>query len=73
MKPGDSAFGPRKVPHVWAFVGDQSGRILFVVTPAGQIEAFFRAPLNADARPPQDPAYYRAYGIALVGPPLAIE
>src|SRR5512143_3284041 len=22
LKPGDSAFGPRKVPHVWAFVGD---------------------------------------------------
>lgn len=22
---------------------------------------------------PQDPAYYRAYGIELVGPPLAIE
>ena len=22
LKPGDSVFGPRKVPHVWAFVGD---------------------------------------------------
>jgi quercetin dioxygenase-like cupin family protein len=28
LKPGDSLFGPRKVPHVWAFVGDQPGRIL---------------------------------------------
>ncbi len=73
LKPGDSAYGPRRIPHVWSFVGDQPGRILFVFTPAGQMEAFFRAPLNADARPPQDPAYYRGYGMELVGPPLAIE
>ena len=32
LKPGDSAFGPRNVPHVWAFVGDQPGRILSVIT-----------------------------------------
>ena len=73
LKPGDSVFGPRKVPHVWTFVGDQPGRILFIFTPACQMEAFFQAPLNADARPPQDPAYYRRYGMELVGPPLAIE
>ena len=73
LKPGDSVYGPRKVPHVWAFVGDQFGRILFVFTPAGQMEAFFREPGKADARPPQDPAYYRAYGLEMVGPPLAIE
>ena len=36
LKPGDSAFGPRNVQHVWAFVGDQPGRILSVITPAGQ-------------------------------------
>ena len=73
LKPGDSVFGPRKVPHVWAFVGDQPGRILFVFTPAGQMEAFFREPGKTDKRPPQDPAYFRAYGMEMVGPPLAIE
>ena len=73
LKPGDSAFGPRNVPHVWAFVGDQIGRILFIFTPAGQIEAFFRDPGKADAIIPQDPAYFRAYGMELVGPPLAVE
>jgi len=73
LKPGDSVFGPRKVPHVWAFVGDQPGRLLSVVTPAGQVEAFFRATGKAHAPPPQDPAYYLAYGMELVGPPLAIE
>jgi mannose-6-phosphate isomerase-like protein (cupin superfamily) len=73
LKSGDSVFGPRKVPHVWAFVGDTPGRILFIFTPAGQIEAFFRAPGKADTIVPQDPAYFRAYGMELVGPPLAIE
>lgn len=73
LKSGDSVFGPRKVPHVWAYVGDQPGRILFIFTPAGQMEAFFRAPGKADVALPQDPAFFRAYGMELVGPPLAIE
>ena len=73
LKPGDSAFGPRKVPHVWTFVGDGLGRLLGAVTPAGQIEAYLRATAQAHAAPPQDPAYWRAYGFELVGPPLAIE
>ena len=73
LKPGDSLFGPRNVPHVWAFAGDPPGRILFVFTPAGQMEAYFRALGKGDARPPQDPDFYRAYGMELVGLPLAIE
>src|SRR5919202_907521 len=40
MRAGDSVFGPRGVPHAWAHVGDGPGRISFVVTPAGQLEAF---------------------------------
>jgi quercetin dioxygenase-like cupin family protein len=73
LQPGDSLFGPRKVPHVWTFVGDLPGRILFIFTPAGQMEAFFRTPGKPDGRPPQDPAFYRTYGMELIGPPLAIE
>ena len=73
LKPGDSVFGPRKVPHVWAFVGEGPGRILFAFTPAGQIEACFRGPGKTDVVVPQDQAYFRAFGMELVGPPLAIE
>jgi quercetin dioxygenase-like cupin family protein len=73
LKAGDSVFGPRQVPHVWAFVGDQSGRILFVFTPAGRMEAFFREIGKAHAEPPLDPDLFRAHGMELVGPPLAIE
>ena len=72
LKPGDSAFGPRKVPHVWAFVGDGLGRLLCTATPAGQLEAFFREIGKVNA-PPPDAALFRAYGMELVGPPLAIE
>jgi quercetin dioxygenase-like cupin family protein len=37
-KPGDSIFGPRKVPHVWACVSD-TGTLLMAVQPAGTLEA----------------------------------
>jgi mannose-6-phosphate isomerase-like protein (cupin superfamily) len=73
LKAGDSVYGPRGVPHVWAFVGDQPGRILFVFTPADQMEAFFRQIGRAHADPPLDPDFFRAYGMQVVGPPLAIE
>ena len=73
LQAGDSCFGPRKVPHVWTFVGNQVGRILFVFTPAGQMEAFFQETGQSNAMPPQDPDFFRTYGMELVGPPLAIE
>ena len=41
-----------KVPHVWTFAGDQTGRILFIFTPAGQMEAFFRDIGTTNSLPP---------------------
>ena len=73
MKPGDSLLAPRKVPHVWAFIGDTRGRMLIAFMPAGKMEAFFREVTKANAMPTQDPALWRAYGMELLGPPLAIE
>jgi quercetin 2,3-dioxygenase len=74
LKPGDSLLAPRKVPHVWAYIGDHGhGRILIVFTPAGKMEAFFREVTKADAMPPQDPALWRAHGMELLGPPLAVK
>ena len=69
---GDSILAPRKVPHAWAYVGDAKGRILITFMPAGQMEAFFREVTKANAMPPQDPALWRAHGMELVGPPLAV-
>ena len=70
--PGDSLLAPRRVPHVWAFVGDGRGRILITFSPAGRMEAFFRIVTKADAMPPQDPALWRAHGMELLGPPLKV-
>jgi hypothetical protein len=35
--PGDSLFAPRRVPHVWAHVGEGRGSILVAFTPAGKM------------------------------------
>jgi quercetin dioxygenase-like cupin family protein len=73
LRPGDSLLAPRRVPHVWAFIGDAPGRILVAFTPAGAMEAFFRAVTKANAMPPQDPELWRAHGMELLGPPLSLE
>lgn len=72
LGPGDSVLAPRQVPHVWAHVGEGSGRILVGFSPAGQMEAFFREVTAAGAMAPQDPQLWRAYGMELVGPPLPV-
>lgn len=72
LQAGDSVFAPRKVPHVWAYVGGTRGRMLFALTPAGKIEAFFREITQANAMAPQEPALWRRYDMELLGPPLPI-
>jgi mannose-6-phosphate isomerase-like protein (cupin superfamily) len=73
LQPGDSLLAPRRVPHVWAYAGDAQGRILIAFMPAGKMEAFFRLVTQANAMPPQDPELWRAHGMELLGPPLALE
>jgi mannose-6-phosphate isomerase-like protein (cupin superfamily) len=72
LTPGDSILGPSKVPHVWAFTGEQRGRILIAFMPAGKMESFFREVTKANAMPPQDPELWRAHGMELMGPPLQV-
>ncbi len=72
LQTGDSLLAPRKIPHVWAYVGDGRGRMLIAFLPAGRMEAFFRQVTQANAMPPQDPELWRAHGMELVGPPLAV-
>ncbi|HUG15271.1 MAG TPA: cupin domain-containing protein [Thermomicrobiales bacterium] len=73
IHPGDAVFGPRGVPHTWAHIGETLGRIVFVVSPAGQLEAFFRALSAINAVAPQDPAFWPPFGMELVGPPIDLE
>jgi len=73
LNPGDSLLAPRQAPHVWAYVGDARGRMLIAFMPAGKMEAFFREVTKANAMPPQDPELWRAHGMELLGPPLAVS
>jgi mannose-6-phosphate isomerase-like protein (cupin superfamily) len=70
---GDSLLAPRAIPHVWAHVGNSTGRILVAFMPAGKMEAFFRITTAANAMPPLDPALWQAHGMELLGPPLCVE
>jgi mannose-6-phosphate isomerase-like protein (cupin superfamily) len=73
LRPGDSLMAPRGVPHVWAHVGETLGRVLIAFLPAGRMEAFFREVTKANAMPPLDAALWRAHGMELLGPPLAVS
>ncbi len=72
LGPGDALLAPRRVPHVWAFVGPARGRIVIVFNPAGEMEAFFRKVTRANQMPRQDPELWRSHGMELLGPPLAL-
>ena len=74
VKAGDSLLAPRRIPHVWAFVGEGSGRMLISFMPAGKMEAFFRAAATGSMIQLRDPALWQAHGMELYsGPPLTVE
>lgn len=73
LQPGDALLAPRRVPHVWAHIGETRGRMLITFMPAGKMEAFFREVTKANAMPPLDPELWRAHGMELIGPPLAVR
>lgn len=73
LEPGDCLLGPRGVPHAYAFVGSSAGgRVLIGFTPAGRIEEYFELPRKPGAYV-ADAALYHAYGMELLGPPLALK
>jgi mannose-6-phosphate isomerase-like protein (cupin superfamily) len=74
LGPGDSVLGPRKVAHVWAYVGEGTGRQIATLQPAGEIEAFFDnlATLGSSPEPEVLRRAFSSYGLELIGPPLPI-
>ena len=71
LGPGDSVLMPRKVPHVWAQVGETPGKLLVAFTPAGNMEAFFRD-FGKAGKMPTEAAAVLPYGLVRTGPPLTI-
>ena len=74
LGPEDSIYAPRNLPHVWASVGDAPGGLVLVVTPAGQLEAFFRAQAAYSTAPKREviEELFRSHGMRLVGEPLKV-
>jgi mannose-6-phosphate isomerase-like protein (cupin superfamily) len=74
LRPGDSLFAPRMVPHVWSHVGDEPGTLLLAVQPAGSLEAFFmeNSAMNQPPTPEEAERSFAAHGMRVVGPPLDV-
>lgn len=72
IRSGDSVLAPRGVPHVWAHVGDGTGRMLIGFQPAGEMEAFFAEATKLEGIPagPDLARLFREHGMEVLGPPL---
>ncbi len=73
LGPGDSVFGPRGVPHVWAKASEGLGRLIIGFTPAGGMEELFRAISEgklAAMSPDEQERFRREHGVVRVGPAL---
>ncbi|CAA9426791.1 MAG: hypothetical protein AVDCRST_MAG22-2967 [uncultured Rubrobacteraceae bacterium] len=75
LGPGDSVLAPRKVPHVWAHVGGETGRLIVAFQPAGRMEAFFGELARVKGTPSREElqGLFRLHGMEVTGPPLAVE
>jgi quercetin 2,3-dioxygenase len=72
LNAGDSVIAPRKVPHVWAYVGEGPGQILIAFTPAGKMQHFFDEAEKLNRMPGQDPAFWEEHDMEWLGPPLSV-
>jgi len=77
LRPGDSAFGPRKVPHAFAKISEGEAQMLVLFQPAGSIEEFFKeiSKLGKDIPANQEvvmKALCERHGMEVVGPPLKL-
>ena len=75
LGPGDSVLAPRHVVHVWARVGEETGKLIAVLQPAGEIEEFFEDLAKLGTSPEREELQrtFSSHGMELAGPPLSIE
>lgn len=77
LRPGDSAFAPRRIPHAFAKVSDGEAQVLVLFQPAGSIEDFFKqmSTFGKDIPRNQEVAFkqlWESHGMEMLGPPLKI-
>ena len=75
LKPGDSAFAPRKVPHAFAMTSEGEGQLMVLFQPAGDMENFFKEMSQMGSSIPKDQEIklkelWARHGMQIVGPPL---
>jgi quercetin dioxygenase-like cupin family protein len=75
LKPGDSAFGPRKIPHAFAKINEGEAQMLVLFQPAGSMEDFFKemSKMGKDIPKNQETTLkelWHKHGMEIVGPPL---
>jgi mannose-6-phosphate isomerase-like protein (cupin superfamily) len=75
LKPGDSLFAPRKIPHAWAHVSDQPGTLITLASPAGTFETFMKGTTRHATLPAPEEidGAFAAHDMMVVGPPLGVE
>jgi mannose-6-phosphate isomerase-like protein (cupin superfamily) len=75
LGPGDSVLAPRGVPHVWAHVGEGTGRLLIAFRPAGKMEAFFTELAKVEGMPQREELgrVFSSHGMEITAPPLPVE
>ena len=75
VKPGDSVFGPRGIPHAFSKIGEGVGRMLTTFQPAGKMEECFIAisegQMKGKPEVEQD-EFRKQHGFERVGPPIDI-
>lgn len=72
-KAGDSVFGPRMVPHSFAKIGEEEGKLLMFFQPAGKMEEFFRKVsegVGKNMSEEEQDKFREEHGFKKVGPPI---
>ena len=75
LKPGDTLFAPRSVPHGWAHIDSQPGTLLTLVSPVGAFETFILdTTRHANLLTPEEvEKAFADHGMKVVGPPLEVD
>lgn len=75
LRPGDSLYAPRAIPHAWACVSDEPGTLLTTVSPAGTFEAFIMEATRHATLPSREKIAeaFERNGMTVLGPPLDID
>jgi len=72
-RPGDFVFGPRKVPHTFAKIGQGEAKLIICHQPAGKMEEYFKnlsTGVAANMSEAERDLLRKEHGFERVGPPL---